>query len=580
MPFRRTRTVRPWVAALLCIAVLGSLAPVPALRASGADNFRALKKQWDKSESQTLTERLPILEEIGRCEDPAAGQFLSKLFAHDDDPESESALHTTLIWILVQRGDAAATEALVSNAFRVLNPNSWRLVDQAFEAHPPKPEGQEWLLERGYKLVPGLEAYPQKIVLAALEGTGDARAGEAAKSLLGNRKIQPSVQAVLVELIRKHRIEGATKKISKLYRVHDADLQVAVLRALRDFEATEHSKTFRKGLESRFWQVRVTAVDIFGGTMDPEVVPDLIPMLEDSFSQVQIAAVRALRKIGGRGVIQPLIDALEEAPGRVRDDIADTLLWLTGEDLGPEHLAWSSWWAQHGESATVKEITREEFEKRRAEAAKSTTGTYYGLRVISEFVTFVVDVSGSMNEPYFVTEPDSDESGRRKRGTGVDEKDDEKEEAAKNRVQKQKIQVAREELARAVRGMRLGTEFNIIAFDAVINPWHEGLIELDEEVRSDALAYIESLAPGGTTNIFDTLLRALEDESVNTIFFLSDGAPTAGSVQAPDEILRRVRQLNEIRKVKIHTIGFHLDPVATDLMRRLAEENHGTFVER
>jgi len=565
--------------ALLLLVAL--LAPLEPLSASEPDSFRELKNRWEGSAGQSLTDRLPILEAMGACNEPAAGRFLVSLFVEGNpsDPRT-NALHVTVLWILAKRGDEASYEAIVTHGFTALPSSEWRAVEQAVAAHPPKGEAEDWLFEKGYKVLPRLEERPQGIVLGMILASADPRSGEVAADLLGNRALPPGSQALLVELLRRNGRKDTAKKVNRLFRVKDADLQIAVLRALRDFEAEEYSKTFHDGLESRFWQVRATAADVFGGTLDPEVVPSLVPLLGDAFPEVQVAAVQALQKIGGRAVVDPLIAALEDAPGRVRDDIADALLWLTGQDLGPEHLAWKNWWATNAAKTTVKEITREEFERRRAEAAGSTTGTYYGLRVISRFVTFVVDVSGSMNEPYLVDEEKERKGGSRRGGTSVDPEAEEEASGGAKQVQRQKIEVARAELGRAVKGLRDGTEFNIIAFDSLTAPWQRNLVEMDSEIREQALGYVERLSPGGTTNIFDTLVEALADARVNTIYFLSDGAPTAGSVQDSEEILRRIRELNEIRKVKIHTIGFHLDPNAAELMRRLAEENHGSFVAR
>ncbi len=73
---------------------------------------------------------------------------------------------------------------------------------------------------------------------------------------------------------------------------------------------------------------------------------------------------------------------------------------------------------------------------------------------------------------------------------------------------------------------------------------------------------------------------------------LSDGLPTAGKATVPEQILARVRALNRLRRVRIHTIALLLgaQPDAerggvgetadmTDFMRRLAEQNGGIFIE-
>ena len=64
---------------------------------------------------------------------------------------------------------------------------------------------------------------------------------------------------------------------------------------------------------------------------------------------------------------------------------------------------------------------------------------------------------------------------------------------------------------------------------------------------------------------------------VDTIFFLSDGRPTVGEFVDPDDILREVKSVNELRKVVIHTIA--IGEFQKDFMKRLAEENGGVFVD-
>jgi len=541
-------------------------------------DFQALKKAYEDSAGQEAVFRLPHIEALGKCEDPAAGRYLAEILAQGG---KEKALLEVIVRQLGARGDEIAVEAVITHGFRVLDEYQWSTIQGSF-LETMQSDGIEWLTSKGYRILPRLKPRAQKIVAKLLIATDDPKVGGIGKKLLGNRKIGIAVQPLLIDMIRLHATAGASKTIAKMFRVNDVDLQLSVLRALRDLGAQEHSKVFHEALESRFWEVRALGADIFGDTHDPAIVPVLIPLLEDNYPEVQIAAVQALRKIGGRPVVKALIDALESSEaGRVRDDLADGLLWLTGQDFGPDKIAWNTWWKIHGESAEIKGITREEFDRLREESANASTGTYYGLRVISKFVTFIVDVSGSMEEPYIV---DLEEKGKKRDrkggGTGVEPKKGEKGTRKRRQGERKKIEVARSELSRAIGGLPLGTQFNLISFDSIFQPWQANLIEMSEETREDAQAYIQGLKPGGMTNIYDTLMKALEDPAVNTLFFLSDGAPTSGKITDTAAILAAVREANEVRKVKINTIGFHLEPAAEELMRKLAEENYGTFVPR
>lgn len=536
-----------------------------------------LEKKFEAEKGGSALERLPTIQAIGALGSEESRRFLARILT---DRSEKTSVHESVLRVLAPIGDKISVEAVVLHGFRVIPENSWWVIRDCWK-NGVQEDGHLWLGENVDRVLPALDARAQGMILTLMKSGDDPSLGAVAARMIGHRKIPPQNQGLLVDLIRRHNVQAALKKVAKLFRVNHSGLQRSVLKALQAMGGDEHSRVFTKALKNRNWEVRVVAADIFGETHDPDVVSLLVPLLEDPFMEVQVAVVQALQKIGGKGVIEPLIDALEGSTGRVRDDIADALLWLTGKDLGVNRASWGGWWTANRDSAEVRGITREEYDRARAEASKGLTGNYYGLRVISQFVTFVVDTSGSMQEPYLVRSSRDDRgAGERPGGTGVGPGRDGKDGKAEKHETLQKIEVAQRELARVLRQLRNGTQFNLVPFDSQYHLWRPALVEMDDEIREDALAFVEALTPGGMTNIYDTLMTTLKDPEVNTLYFLSDGAPTMGEIVDPDAILEKVRELNEIRKIKIHTIGFHLDPVATVLMRRLAEENYGTFVER
>ena len=63
----------------------------------------------------------------------------------------------------------------------------------------------------------------------------------------------------------------------------------------------------------------------------------------------------------------------------------------------------------------------------------------------------------------------------------------------------------------------------------------------------------------------------------DTMYVLTDGAPSWGDVLEPEEIRRLVRETNALRKITIHCVTFG-DKNATDFLRLLAEENGGRHI--
>ena len=95
--------------------------------------------------------------------------------------------------------------------------------------------------------------------------------------------------------------------------------------------------------------------------------------------------------------------------------------------------------------------------------------------------------------------------------------------------------------------------------------------------------------PLNGTNSYGALAAAFEDPDADTIFFMSDGHPSVGRVTDPDLILNRIRDWNQLRRVRIHAVALlrGLPPAAfmsiesadrsAAFMKRLAEQNSGRF---
>jgi len=102
---------------------------------------------------------------------------------------------------------------------------------------------------------------------------------------------------------------------------------------------------------------------------------------------------------------------------------------------------------------------------------------------------------------------------------------------------------------------------------------------MDGTTRPAAFAFVDNTKPAGQTYMMNALRTAFAYQDLDTIYLLSDGAPTPSS-GSMDEILDYVRRENRLRSVRINAIGFDLDEAEKAFLRRLAGENFGVFVER
>ncbi len=63
----------------------------------------------------------------------------------------------------------------------------------------------------------------------------------------------------------------------------------------------------------------------------------------------------------------------------------------------------------------------------------------------------------------------------------------------------------------------------------------------------------------------------------DTVYVLSDGAPSFGAVTDKEEICRQVRKTNRLKRMTIHAVTFG-QKNDTDFLRKLAEENGGRHI--
>ncbi|MFT7678172.1 MAG: hypothetical protein ACI8QC_002158 [Planctomycetota bacterium] len=143
-------------------------------------------------------------------------------------------------------------------------------------------------------------------------------------------------------------------------------------------------------------------------------------------------------------------------------------------------------------------------------------------------------------------------------------------------VKTTRLDVAKQELEVAVQNLAKGVTFNIVTFGSIVKPWEDGQTKIGKKTRADALEFVRAIGLGGGTNTFGGLMAAFDDEQVDTIYLLSDGAPSQGKLVSAEGIREHFRLLNRVRRVRIHCISVGQ---ASALMRGLAEDSGGEYVE-
>ncbi|MHC5079829.1 MAG: hypothetical protein ACYTHN_12465 [Planctomycetota bacterium] len=333
-----------------------------------------------------------------------------------------------------------------------------------------------------------------------------------------------------------------------------------------------------------------------------------IQALRDDWWQVRSVAIRAIREKKIYKAVEALIQALSVEDGRLTLDIDDALKVLTGKRYYGDADLWRRWWA----------LNKEKFEKEIAagkipESAKAAeanggghkgpvaTTSFYGIKTASKRIIFVLDISGSMAEKTDI-KPGEPLPGPKVTGKGSPGgKDPSDRFKPKDDT---KIEVAKCELKKAIANLSKDGVFNIVFYRHEVEVYKQSVFKASKGAKEAAYRFIDGQKAIGGTNIHDALKAAFQvvmpekgkgkafgdapevtgkgkkktKGGVDTIFFLTDGKPTAGQVTEPQAILEAVKLWNGIRKIQIHTVG--IGDHDADFLQRLAEQNGGTYVKR
>src|SRR5213079_96840 len=114
---------------------------------------------------------------------------------------------------------------------------------------------------------------------------------------------------------------------------------------------------------------------------------------------LKISAAHALRAIGSLSAVEPLVDAIANAEGRLKIEFNEVLASLTGVNKHGDAAAWKAWFDANKDAISKGSYSAKSSEPGAPPGRAQTTVTFYGIPVESKSVIFVLDRSGSMMEP-------------------------------------------------------------------------------------------------------------------------------------------------------------------------------------
>lgn len=132
-----------------------------------------------------------------------------------------------------------------------------------------------------------------------------------------------------------------------------------------------------------------------------------------------------------------------------------------------------------------------------------------------------------------------------------------------------------------VNNLNPGDKFNIVDFETNVYKFRNNHVLYTNQSRDSALAYVNAIVAGGSTNIsgaFSTAVpqfSAASDSTANIIIFFTDGQPTVGITET-GALATHVRNLIQSTETKIFLYSFGIGTdVNQQLLTLMSSQNNG-----
>ncbi len=401
----------------------------------------------------------------------------------------------------------------------------------------------------------GLKSKKEIVVAGAIQGIAAAAehlpeiCGPALLSMLSHKN--PDIRTAAIEGLVAARPAGAIEALGRRLKHPNLTTRTDALWALAKIGDLPDS-VMRKIVAlttDKVTGTRVQSTLAMRWFRDEAAFEATIARLQDESWAVRSAAAESLLEMRRIESIPHLLNAYSSESGRVANELYDTLCKLTGEDFGPALGAWKNWYNDRkvgyalpdSETSSKKLLASRELRDREG----GSTAAYHGIPIPQGGVVFILDSSGSMNNRFS--------------------------------PKKTYYEYFSQLLSETIQNLAGTTRFNIIFFESGVRAWKNELQEASKENIESAREFLRNNLPGGGTNIYDSLMTALEMDGVQTIFFMTDGEPTAGAYRTRSEIFTRFRRKNRDKRIVLNTIA--AGKVSAEFLASLAASNGGKSVD-
>jgi hypothetical protein len=294
-----------------------------------------------------------------------------------------------------------------------------------------------------------------------------------------------------------------------------------------------------KAMLSRDLRVQMEAGRAMEKLASPQSVPVLLRTMKKCPWPVLIAVTGALGAIGSADAIEPLFARLADEKGRMRLDINYALGSIAGKQQGRTLDDWNLWWSSA--KATFKPDAKKTAAFRAAYRVQDMNiphlGYFYEASVFSDRVVFTLDTSASMKG--------------------------------------EKFEDLKRNLLITFESLKKFVKFNVADFGGHVRVMIARRLVTASSARSAAIQQLEYMKLTLGTRSYDGIEAAVDLPDMDTIFFLSDGAPVASKVNSWARIVAAMHLLNRYRPVAVYAIEFKASAGNLLALRALAARFHG-----
>lgn len=282
----------------------------------------------------------------------------------------------------------------------------------------------------------------------------------------------------------------------------------------------------------RVQQEAVKTLEIMGAG---ESLRELLVTLERAHGSTVIPICEALRTAPSKEAFVPLIKRLQMEKGQLRLHLVYTLSALAGGNHGATAEEWITWYRGNVATLEIDPARTAEYlkENRVHDVRVPSLGSFYGLPIFSNALTFVVDSSGSMKGD--------------------------------------RITSLQQNLAGTIRTMKTAATYNIVDFGADITRLSDrGLINDEKKT----MRYLEEIKLTGATRSFEALETGALDD-IEALYFLSDGAPARSQINTWGKIIPAWKVLYRHRPITLYMVVFDPNPQNRMAMDKFAAAFYG-----